>query len=651
MSRTCQIDTANPTDVTVQDDLWSPRLETNRAVTLPYLFRMADRTGILDNFTNAAQVLAQTKAVSSAVPIAGILNSDAVVHKIVEAASYIFARTRDPALDVRLDDIIARIAAAQEQDGYLLTRRTIARLSDAASSTPPHWSRLGQDLELYIGGHLYEAAVAHAQATGKRTLLEVAVKHADLVDRLFGPDARVDVGGHPEIEPALIRLWEVTGEQRYLQLAKFFVDTRGTTAGGRERRGPFSQDHMPLTQQSEAVGQAPRAIYLYSGVTDLAALTGDTAYTQALRRLWNDVIGRKLYITGGIGSHHENEGFGAPYELPNLTAYAETCAAVSLSMWAVRMFRLLGDGQFVDVLERTLYNNFLAGSSLSGDRFFYACPPESDGDFPFNVGWMPPSHVGAHDDASATRKAWFVCACCPPNFARWLEQVPGFAYATGPDGLYVNLYIAGRAELRTAGRPVTVTQRTRYPWAGRIRIEIVPERPFEFPIHLRIPGWSRNQPLPTDLYRYVYDTYDPPVLRVNGRPIPLKIDQGFVRLERRWQSGDVIELDLPMPARFVQAHPNVVADRGKLALERGPIVYCLEGADHEGRVLDLAINPLERISAEQRPNFLGGVTVLTGRAYRTGDHDRPVPFQAIPYAVWSHRGPGEMVVWLKEHTI
>jgi hypothetical protein len=377
-----------------------------------------------------------------------------------------------------------------------------------------------------------------------------------------------------------------------------------------------------------------------------------------MRRVWDDVVGRKLYITGGIGSKHENEGFGDPYDLPNLTAYTEICAAISFGMWAIRMFRLTGEAQYIDVLERTLYNNVLAGVSLSGDRFFYACPPESDGTFAFNVGWLPQDDAGPYADASATRKPWFACACCPPNLSRWLEQVPSFAYATGPDGLYVNLYIAGEAELDIGGGPVRLRQNTRYPWDGRIRIEVEPlsggEDGARFPIHLRIPGWARGHPVPSDLYRYDTQIDAHPTMTVNGKPQELGLapndDSGYVRLARRWRPGDVIELRLIMPVRRVRAQPKVAADRGKVALERGPIVYCAEGIDHAGRVLDLKLPSAAALRAEHKPNLLGGVTVLTGTAYRPSPGPAPtthaIPFRAIPYAFWSHRGPGEMTVWL-----
>jgi uncharacterized protein len=573
---------APATKVHITDAFWKPLLDRNRAVTIPHNLRMCREVGIVANFE--------------------------------------------------------RVAGLRDDDYHGL----------------PNWDEflyLGDNLELYCAGHLFEAGVAHFQATGKRSLLEVALKNAELIDRLFGPGKRADVCGHQEIEPALVRLYEATGDERWWKLAKFFVDTRGTEAGGRHKRGEFSQDHAPLFEQTEAVGQAPRATYFYSGAADVGRLTGDPRYHTALRRLWEDVVTRKLYLNGGIGSRHDNEGFGPAYELPIRTAYTEVCAAVSFPMWATRMFRVEPDARYFDVIERTLYNNLAAGVSLSGDRYFYACPLGSDGEYRFNLGWLPADgqHL-PHAEASATRKEWFPCACCPPTLARYLPQVPGFAYATRGTQLFVNLFIAGAAEVEVGGATWKLKQEGNYPWDGRVRLMLNTEDPSVKlqTIFVRIPGWARNEPVPGDLYRFAdhADHADhAPALMVKSRPVELRtvVTNGFARLARAWRSGDEIELDLPMPVRRVVAHPDVKDSAGMVALQRGPIVYCFEGADHGGRVLDLAMPAEAVFTPRRRDDFLGGTTVLEGELMRTGERIRA---SAIPYHLWSNRGVGEMTVWL-----
>ncbi len=412
--------------------------------------------------------------------------------------------TRIPKLDAYLDGLIQKITAAQEPDGYLLTHRTIALERERNPSAPARWSNLGADLELYMSGHLYEAAAAHFLATGKRSLLDVAIKNADLLVRLFGPDKRRDVCGHPNVEHALLTLYEVTGTEDYWRLARFFLDERGR-AVARQPRGPLFQDHAPIIQQDQAVGLASRASYLYSAVADIARTSEDPLYVRPLDRLWANVIARKLYLTGGLGSRESNESLGNDYELPNLTAFTETCAAVSFSMWNQRMFRLTGDGKYLDVLERTLYNNLLAGVSITGDQFFYACPTESDGKLKFNKGMVPKELVQEkYADAAALRKPWFVRACCPPNLARYIEQVPSLIYAVSDDDIFVNLFVASQVAVdRGEGRKVTVRQQTRFPWEGKVQIAIKPDRTQRFRLRIRIPGWARNTPVPSDLYTFV----------------------------------------------------------------------------------------------------------------------------------------------------
>ncbi|MCL4177841.1 MAG: glycoside hydrolase family 127 protein [Verrucomicrobia bacterium] len=630
---------APATQIKITDTFWKPLLDRNRAVTIPHNLRMCREVGVVANFERVAGLRDDDYH--------GLPNWDEFLYKAIEAACYGLRQRPDPELEKELDDLIAVLARAQDADGYL---RTVIQLSERGRGPAnlKRWSNLGDNLELYCAGHLFEAGVAHFQATGKRSLLAVALKNAELIDHIFGPGKRADVCGHQEIEPALVRLYEATDDDRWWKLAKFFVDTRGTEAGGRSKRGEFSQDHAPLFEQVEAVGQAPRATYFYSGAADVGRLMGDPYYHTALRRLWEDVVTRKLYLNGGIGSRHDNEGFGPPYELPSRTAYTEVCAAVSFPMWATRMFRVEPDAGYFDVIERTLYNNLAAGVSLSGDRYFYACPLESDGKYRFNLGWLPANgqHL-PHAEASATRKEWFPCACCPPTLARYLPQVPGFAYATRGNELFVNLFIAGAAEIEVGGAAWKLEQEGNYPWDGRAKLKLNTENPSAKleTIFVRIPCWARNEPVPGDLYRFADHAADAPALAVNGRPVELRtvVTNGFARLARAWRSGDVIELDLPMPVRHVVAHPDVKDCAGKVALQRGPIVYCFEGADHDGRVLDLAMSGDAVFAPHLRDNLLGGTTVLEGELMRAGE---PIRAIAIPYHLWSNRGAGEMTVWL-----
>jgi hypothetical protein len=626
--------------VHITDSFWKPLLDRNRAITIPHNLHMCREVGIVANFERVAGLRDGDYN--------GLPNSDEFLYKAIEAACYGLKQQPDVVLEKELDDLIAVLAKAQDADGYL---RTVIQMSERGRGPAnlKRWSNLSDNLELYCAGHLFEAGVAHFQATGKRALLDVALKNAELIDRLFGPGRRVDVCGHEELEPALVRLYEATGDERWWKLAKFFVDTRGTEAGGRRKRGEFSQDHAPLFEQAEAVGQAPRATYFYSGAADVGRLAGDARYHTALRRLWEDVVTRKLYLNGGIGSRHDNEGFGPAYDLPSRTAHTEICAAVSLPMWATRMFRVEPDARYFDVIERTLYNNLAAGVSLSGDRYFYACPLGSDGKYRFNLGWLPVDgqHL-PHAEASATRKEWFPCACCPPTLARYLPQVPGFTYATRGNELFVNLFIAGEARLEVGGAAWSLRQEGNYPWEGKVRLTLktgIPNPKLDT-VFLRIPGWARNQPVPGDLYRFADSVAEAPKLAVNGERTAWRnvLTNGFARLTRDWRSGDVIELDLPMPVRRAIAHPKVEDCAGKVALERGPILYCFEGADHDGRVLDLALPADADFQPRLRPDFLGGTTVLEGELVRGQERIRGT---AIPYSLWSNRGAGEMAVWLK----
>jgi len=611
------------TAVRVTDAFWQPRFETNRTVTLPYCFRKCAETGRIDNFLRAAGRLPG--------PYQGYAFNDSDVFKVVEGAAYALAQHPDPQLDQYLDELIAKFAAAQEPDGYLYAARTTDGEKVQEMSGKTRYSNLRWSHELYNVGHLYEAAVAHHAATDKRNLLEVALKSADHVQREFGPDRRIDPPGHQEIEIGLARLFRTTGDERYLALAKFFLDARGRNHDRRPSYEEYAQDHQPVTEQDHPVGHSVRAVYMYCGMADVAALTGDERYATAIDRIWRNMVEKRMYVTGGIGARHGGEAFGDDYELPNASAYCETCAAIANALWNQRMFLRHGDGQYVDVLERVLYNGFLSGVSLSGDRFFYVNPLASDG--------------------KAERKEWFDCSCCPTNVVRFLPSIPGYVYARGHGGVYVNLFIAGSATIPVGRQPVEFTQETRYPWEGAVRIRLFLREPARFPLFVRIPGWALGRPAPGSLYTFADRHAEAPTLTVNGQSEKLNVEKGFAQIDRQWQAGDTVELKLPLPVRRLACDPQVKDNVGRVALQRGPLVYCVEGVDHGGAVRDLVLPDEAELRAEAAPDLLGGVTVLRGparRVVREGDAVRTtdVELRAVPYYAWCHRGAGEMAVWL-----
>ncbi len=615
------------TAVRLSAGFWQQRLDTNRTATIPHDFLMCEKTGRIDNFLKAAG--------QQPGRFEGWWFNDSDVYKVIEAAAYSLATHPDARLDQYLDGLIAKIAAAQEPDGYLYTPRktTGPEYKYAWAVGTERWKTLKDSHELYDLGHLYEAAVAHYQATGKKSLLNIATKSADLICTVFGPDRLRLVPGHQEIEIGLIKLWRTTGQEKYLKLARFFLDERGR-ADGHKLYGEYSQDHLPVREQREAVGHAVRAGYMYSGMTDLVALYQDPALATALDHLWTDVHHRKIYLTGGIGAAGGHEGFDKAYDLPNLTAYCETCAAIADALWNQRMFQLSGDGRYIDVLERIIYNGLLSGVALDGKTFFYPNPLESDGRY--------------------ERKEWYAVACCPPNIARFLPQLPGFAYAQRDDQLYVNLFMAGTVSLNLAGQRVRIRQVTNYPWQGDIRLKIEPEKPGRtFTLLMRLPGWARNEAMPGDLYRFADASIERPTLSINGRPRQYEVSKGYVAINRRWRKGDTITLSLPLPVRRVVSDEQVADNVNKVALQRGPLVYCVEWPDVAGgHVVSLVLPDKAAVTAQSRPELLGGVTVLNGTAFslRRLSRDRiaqeQVRFTAIPYYAWAHRGKGEMAVWL-----
>jgi len=625
------------TAVRVNDVFWAPRIETNRAATVPYALRMIEETGRADNFRKAAG-----KTPGS---FLGKRYNDSDVFKVMEGAAYTLMLKPDPALAETLDGLIAVIAAAQEPDGYLYTCRTIDPKNPAPGAGAERWSNLRVSHELYNVGHMYEAAVAHYQATGKRSFLDVALKNARLLASVFGPGKRRGFPGHPEIEIGLGKLYRVTGDRAWLDLAEFFLDERGRSFQGEKYApdNPFSVynseeyllNHKPVLEQEEAVGHAVRAMYLYAGMADASALGGRPDYVRAVDRLWADVVERKMYLTGGVGARAESEAFGAPYELPNRTAYAETCAAIGNALWQHRLFLRHGEAKYIDVLERVMYNGLLSGVGLDGLTFFYENPLESDGKTALYQG-----QVG--------RSPWFEVACCPPNILRFLPSVPGYVYAVGDDSLYVNLFMTNTAVVDLAGTNVGLAQETKYPWEGTVKLTVSPEKEADFALRIRVPGWARNEPVPGGLYHFLEESEEPPALTVNGEAAGLALENGYAVLRRTWRKGDAVALRLPMPVRRIAAKAEVAADAGRVAFQRGPLVYCAEAVDNGGHVLDLSIMDGARFSAEFRPDLLNGIVVLSRETLRGTMRlgaARVRDVLLVPYYAWANRGPGEMRVW------
>ncbi len=613
------------TKVHYTDQFWAPRIEVNRTVSIPSAFKECEKNGRFDNFAIAGHLMeGEHKGDFSF--------DDTDPYKIIEGASYSLAVKYDASLDHYLDSVITLIAAAQEPDGYLTTCVTnkCERLSGWWGKS--RWEKINSH-ELYNSGHLYEAAVAHYQATGKKSLLNVAIKNADLICTVFGPGANQKhvPSGHPIVEMALAKLYKVTGEKKYLDLAKYFIDETGRGTDGHQLN-EYSQDHQPILEQDEIKGHAVRAGYLYSGVADVAALTHDHAYFDALTRIWDNMAGKKLYITGGIGSRSQGEGFGPDYELHNQQAYCETCAAISNVYWNERMFLATGDAKYIDVLERALYNGVISGVSLSGNRFFYDNPLESS---------------GQHE-----RQPWFGCACCPGNITRFMASVPGYTYATDANDVFVNIYVQSNGKVMINHSEVELVQATQYPWDGKVQLTVNTPQTMRFGIKLRIPGWARQMPVPTDLYHLAKPLSQEWRIRVNGEQINLPVDNGYVAINRKWSKGDVIELTLPMDVQRIAANANVKDDTGKLAMQRGPVVYCIEGVDQADHHVFNKYIPLESIfNVQFQPDMLNGIVTIKGIGMelvndRGTTTERAVDFTAVPYSTWNNRGNGEMAVWI-----
>jgi len=618
------------TDVKVTDNsFWGQRIQASRDVTIPLAFSKCEETGRYENFVKAAHPSKEYK-------VGGYSFDDTDVYKTIEGASYLLQTYPNKKLEAYIDSVLDIVAKAQEPDGYLYTSRTMNPEHPHEWAGPTRWSKV-EDLshEFYNLGHMIEGAVAHYRATGSDKFLNIAKKYADCVVREVGPNPGqvCVVPGHQIAEMALAKLYTVTGEKKYLDEAKFFLDYRGKTTIKTE----YSQSHKPVVEQDEAVGHAVRAGYMYSGMADIAALTGDKDYIKAIDRIWDNIVSKKYYITGGVGATSNGEAFGKNYELPNMSAYCETCAAIAQVYLNYRLFLLHGESKYYDALERSLYNGVLSGVSIDGGTFFYPNPLES---------------MGQHQ-----RQAWFGCACCPSNICRFIPSVPGYVYATKDNSLYVNLFLANTSTIPVNGKNVTITQKTDYPWNGDIDITVDENKAKNFTLKIRIPGWERNEVVPSDLYYYDDNNRPQYAVKVNGKTVTADLDNGYFSIARKWKKGDKVSVHFEMPVRIVRANGNVKADEGRVAVERGPLVYCAEWPDNDFNIRQIIVN--------QKPQF--GVipnvpqyqnTILKGISDVTTDAQvlnfdaegfltsQKVKLTMIPYYAWNHRKPGNMMVWL-----
>ncbi len=588
--------------VEVRGPFWTPRLETNASATLGACLHQCEITSRIRNFAVAAG-LVQGKH-------EGYFFNDSDVYKVLEGGAYVLARHPDSPYRKEMEGIIDLVGAAQERDGYLNTYVQLVKPGG-------RWKNVQYGHELYCAGHLFEAGDAWFRATGEVKLLGISERFARYIRSVFGARGRHDPPGHEEIELALFKLWKLTGKKGYFDLARFFLEQRGRPEG-HKLYGQYAQDTVPIRELREVHGHAVRAMYLFCGMTDLYAATGDPALEKALDALWEDLTRRKMYVTGGIGSSGGNEGFTRPYDLPNDAAYCESCAAIGLALWAERMFKVTGEARYLDVLERVLYNGLLSGVSWSGDKFFYRNPLASRGDI--------------------HRRYWYACACCPPNLLRYIASIPSRIYARRGDSLYVALYASSAAEIPLAGGPVKISQDTRYPWDGKVTVRVEPEKEDSvFELLLRVPAWCGGGA------RFTLD----------GKPVSPPVRKGFASFKRKWKRGDTVEAVFPMEIRRVHADPRVRADRGRTALARGPVVYCFEAVDNGGRARNLVLPPGAPLSARFDRDLFGGTVVIEGpgKAVAEEKGERklvPARLRAIPYSLWDNRAPGEMVVWIPE---
>lgn len=621
------------TDVKLNDQFWSPRIEINRTVTIPASFERCESTGRVKNFQMAA---VHKGKFCTTYPF-----DDTDIYKTIEGASYSLAVHPDPKLSKYVDSLIAIVGAAQEPDGYLYTSRSIDPEHPGAWAGPERWVKENElSHELYNSGHLFEAAAAHYMATGQKNFLNIALKNADLLVSVFGPDKRHVAPGHEIVEMGLVRLYRITGKQAYLDLAKFFIDERGhrkydKTNPDEWKNGMYWQDDEPVVDQETPEGHAVRAMYLYSGVADVAALTGDKQYIDAIDRIWNNMVSKKIYVQGGIGAIGDGERFGGDYELPNTTAYNETCAAIGNVFWNQRMFLLHGDSKYVDLLEKVLYNGLISGIGLDGKSFFYTNAMQVTDGF-------------KHPDLEPARSGWFTCSCCPTNLVRFLSSLPGYIYAQKDNDIYVNLFISGTANLKQGNTDVAITQVNNYPWNGLLKIKVAPKTAEKFNMLVRIPGWSRGEAIPSNLYEFNSKHTQPVPIKINGVAVKYQIRNGYAVLSHTWKKGDEIEVNLPMEVKKVIANEKLTVDSNRVALQRGPIMYCAEWKDNGGKVSNFIIPDKTAFTPVFEKDMLNGVMVLKGQVIRKDSVTnglKKASITAIPYYSWANRGKGEMTVW------
>jgi uncharacterized protein len=629
------------TNVKLTDNFWLPRIKINHTVTIPASFERCDKTGRIKNFLMAAT---KTGKFCTTFPF-----DDTDIYKTIEGASFSISLFPDKKLDSYMDSLIAIIAAAQEPDGYLYTARTIDPKNPHAWSGNERWVKERElSHELYNSGHMFEAAVAHFMATGKKNFLNIALKNANLVCHVFGKDKMHMAPGHQVVEMGLVKLYRITGKKEYLQTAKYFIEERGHYAGydskskDQWKNGAYWQDNIPVTAQREATGHAVRAGYLYAAVADIAALTGDKEMLDAIDSIWLNMVNKKLYVQGGAGAIGSGERYGENFELPNATAYNETCAAIANVYWNQRMFQLHGDAKYVDVLERILYNGLIAGVGLDGKSFFY-------------TNAMEVNHRLTHKHLEAERSGWFDCSCCPTNICRLLPSMPGYMYAIAADKLYVNLFANSSAQIVVNKKQVTIEQQNNYPWDGNLKFIISPKTTTPFNLLVRVPGWAQQQPMPSSLYHYQNSNSAPVIIKVNGVAINYTLQNGYVAINRSWKKNDVVEMLLPMDIKRVASSEALINNKGLVSLQRGPLVYCAEWADNNGSTTNLVLPANQSLTAVYNSNLLNGVMTLQGNviAVVTNTAGNSVqtqtqPFTAIPYYAWANRGRGEMTVWLPE---
>jgi len=615
-----QIEPVNIQNVKLTDSFWLPIIKRVQEITIEYAIKKCDEEGRFENFLIAGKQ--KTGTTRGEMPF-----DDTDVYKIIEGASNTLISAPNPKLERVLDSMIAIVKIGQEPDGYITTWRTINPAKPPASWVPviegKRWESLQISHELYNPGHLIEAAIVHYEATGKTNFLEIAIKAADMLVRTFGdnPGQVKGVPGHQIVETGLLKLYQITGKKEYLNLAKYYLDNRGNP-NNHKLYGEYAQDHMPILEQKEAVGHAVRAVYMYAGMTDIAALMKDKGYENAVNNLWENMVNKKMYITGGIGSRHDGEAFGSNYELPNLTAYNETCAAIGDVYWNHRLHNLYGDSKYFDVIERTMYNGLISGISLDGKQFFYPNALEADGVYKSNRG-------------SCTRQGWFDCSCCPTNLIRFIPSIPGLIYSKTNDVLYVNLYASNNASFQLGKTDLQISQQTSYPWNGKIAISVNPKKESQFTIKLRIPGWSRNEVLPGDLYSYKKASTQKATVILNGESLAIQPENGYFNINRKWKKGDEINLNFPMEVQEVVTNPKAAINTNKVSLEYGPIVYAVEEIDNKNNFDKIDVKSSDTFKVKKQANLLQGVNVIENSNWK-----------AIPYYSWSNRGVGKMKVWL-----